>query len=203
MTRVIFFDLETRKHAKDLNPSDEDAGWDALRRGEGGISALVLYDTKDGWLYTYDDHSIEAAARHLEAADVVVGYCSAKFDVPVIEGILGRNLHLRSHYDIYVEIARANAQRGVVGMKGDFTLDAVCRRNLGRGKVEHGSNAKDLASRGHWGRLFYYCGDDVHLTRDLFALICKQGGCANINRGFLPLLVPDWISRAMGKEQTP
>lgn len=201
-TRIIFFDLETRKHASDLNPEDNDAGWDALRRGEGGISALVLFDTKDQWLYTYDDHSIQAAARHLESADVIVGFRSEKFDVPVVEGVLGRSLRLKYHYDIYTEIARANANRGIVGLKGDFTLDSVAKRNVGRGKVEHGSNAKELAARGNWGRLFYYCGDDVHLTRDLFAYICRRGGCVNNNRSFLPLVIPDWISRVMTKETT-
>ncbi len=203
MARIVFFDLETRKHASDLDPENNEAGWDALRRGEGGISALVIYDTRDHWLYPYDDHSIQAAAKHLESADVVVGFRSEKFDVPVVEGILGRNLRLRYHYDIYTEIARANAHKGIVGLKGDFTLDAVCKRNLGRGKVEHGSNAKELAARGHWGRLFYYCGDDVHLTRDLFARMCDKGGCMNNNRSFLPLVIPDWISRSMMKENTP
>lgn len=198
--RIVFFDLETRLHASDLNPEDEEAGWDALRRGEGGISALCIYDTKDRWLYTYDDHSIQAAARHLESADVVVGFRSEKFDVPVVEGLLGRSLRLRYHLDIYTEIAQANAHKGIVGLKGDFTLDAVCRRNLGRGKVEHGSNAKELARRGHFGRLFYYCGDDVHLTYDLFAYICHRGGCVNNNRSFLPLDIPSWITRLMPKE---
>lgn len=202
MTRIVFFDLETRKHAIDLRPDDEQAGWDALRRGEGGVSALVIYDTQTEWLYMYDDHSIEAAARHLEAADVVVGYCSDKFDRPVVEGILGRTLRLRYHYDIYTEIARANAHKGIVGVKGDLTLDTVCRRNLGRGKIEHGSNAKDLALKGEWGRLYNYCGDDVHLTRDLFRHICLRGGCTNINRSFLSLEIPEWISRAMEKQES-
>jgi DEAD/DEAH box helicase domain-containing protein len=201
--RIVYFDLETRLHAADLNHEDEEAGWDALRRGEGGISALMIYDATEQWLYPYDDHSVMAAAKHLESADLVVGFRSAKFDVPVVEGILGRNLRLRSHYDIYTEIARANAHRGIVGLKGDFTLDAVCKRNIGRGKVEHGSNAKELAARGHWGRLFYYCGDDVHLTRDLFAYMCNRGGCVNNNRGFLSLDIPDWIRRQVSKETSP
>jgi DEAD/DEAH box helicase domain-containing protein len=197
VTRIVFFDLETRRYAADLCPDDEDAGWDALRRGEGGISALMIYDTVDNWLYPYNDHDINTIAKHLEAADVVVGYNSARFDIPVVEGMLGRNLHLKYHYDIYSEIARANAHRGIVGMKGDFTLDSVCRRNLGRGKDQNGSCVKALISAGDWSRLFYYCGTDVHLTRDLFTYICNHGGCINNNRSFLPLDVPDWISRVM------
>lgn len=191
--RIVFFDLETRKWASDLDPEDEQHGWELLRRGRGGVSALAVYDTSDNWLYLYDDHTIRQAARHLETADLVVGYCSEKFDIPVVEGLLGRALRLRDRYDIYVEMARTNAFRGIVGTKGDFTLDAVAKRNLGRGKIDHGGNARELARRGQWGKLFNYCADDVHLTHDLFVRLCRDGGLINLNGKFLPLPVPEHI----------
>lgn len=197
--RIIFFDLETRLWASDLRPDDEEMGWDALRTGKGGVSALAIYDTADSFLHLYDDHTIRAAGAHLERADLVVGYCSSKFDVPVVEGLIGKNLKLRYHIDIYLEITRASAERGIVGTKGDFTLGAVCKRNLGRSKIEHGSNARELARTGQWGRLFNYCADDVRLTRDLFAKMCSDGGLINPNGKFLSLPVPDWV-RAWAKE---
>jgi len=191
MTSIVFFDLETRKHAEDLNPEDRDAGWDALRKGKGGISALALYDTRDNWLYLYDDFTVHDAARRLESADLVVGFCSAKFDVPVIEGLVGRALRLRYHYDIYVELSREIAQRGIRTGVGDLKLDTISRRNLGRGKIDHGSHAKELARCGRWGQLFNYCADDVHLTRDLFVKLCRDSGLS-FNKGkFIPLPVPE------------
>jgi hypothetical protein len=200
MPRIVFFDLETRKWASDLDPENLDAGWDALREGKGGASAIGLYDSDLDWCYTYDDHSIMAAARHIEAADLVVGFRSEKFDVPVVEGLLGRRLRLKQHYDIYAEIARANAERGLVGGRGDFTLDAVSKRNLGRGKIDHGHNARSLTLSNKFGQLFNYCLDDVHLTRDLFARICRDGGLINLGGGFLPLPVPDYIAAVFAKE---
>lgn len=200
MARIIFFDVETRKWAKDLH-EDETIGWDRLRRGEGGASAICLYDTRDKWAYTYDDHTAKQAAQHLEAADLVVGFTSRDFDIPVIEGIIGRKLRLRASYDIYTEIAKANANVGIVGRKGDFTLDAICKRNLGRGKIDHGSNAKNLMTRGEWGKLFNYCLDDVHLTRDLFARICRDGGLKNLNGGYITLPpIPEWYAASMAQE---
>ncbi len=195
--RVAFFDLETRKHARELRPDDEQAGWDALRRGEGGVSALVIYDTSDGWPYMYDDHMAHEAATHLEAADVVVGFYSDAFDIPVLEGLVGRGLRLREHIDIYRLIARANAERGIVGQKGDFKLDAIAKRTLGRGKIEHGADAPVLARAGKWARLFRYCADDVRLTRDLFQYICDHDGVNNPGGRFLPLDIPAWIKRGM------
>ncbi len=193
--RILYFDLETRKHAEDLEPQDTDLGWDRLRRGEGGVSSLAIWDAEDRWLYLYDDLTIQAAARHLESADAVVGYSSAAFDVPVVEGLLGRRLALRYHLDIYASIAEAGAHRGLVGTKGDCTLDRVCKRNLGRGKINHGSHAKELALRGRWAQLFNYCADDVRLTRDLFLYVCEHGG-VNVMTTFVTLDIPDWLCKA-------
>jgi DEAD/DEAH box helicase domain-containing protein len=177
-----------------------DAGWDALRRGEGGVSSLVLWDSEDGWLYFYDDWTIQAAARHLESADVLVGYSSEKFDVPCVEGLVGRRLALRHHLDMYTELAKVMAREGFVGTKGDMTLDRVCRRSLGRGKIEHGSHAKQLAEAGRWAQLWGYCADDVHLTRDLFHYACEHGGIVG-PRGFRMLELPSWVTKA-GLEAT-
>lgn len=195
MPRIAFFDIETRKGPKTLSPKDEQAGWEMLRRGEGGISSLCLYDTQFRWLYMYDDtrKSLATAARHLEAVDCVVGYCSEMFDVPCAEGILGRALRLRLHYDIYVEIARGCASRGITTTAGDLKLETICRKNLGRGKIEHGSHAEQLLADGRVAEVFNYCGDDVHLTHDLFRFICLHGGVHLNGHGWLPLTVPDWI----------
>jgi hypothetical protein len=191
--RIVYFDLETRKHAADLRPDDLDAGWEALRRGEGGVSALALFDSDDQWLHFYDDFTIQAAARHLESADVVVGYSSERFDVPVVEGLVGRKLALRHHVDIYAELARALAHQGFVGTKGDCTLDRIAKRTLGRGKIDKGSHAKELALKGRWSELFNYCASDVQLTRDLMYYILEHGGVIG-PRGFISLEVPKWLS---------
>jgi DEAD/DEAH box helicase domain-containing protein len=195
MPRIAFFDLETRRHAIDLRPDDEQAGWDALRAGEGGASAICIHDTKTKWMHIYDDNrsSLLTAAKHLEAVDVVVGYCSARFDVPVIEGLLGRNLSLRCHIDLYAEISRTCAERGIKTSVGDLKLDTLCRKNIGRGKIEHGSHAKALAAEGRWGELFNYCCSDVQLTHDLFRYICEHGGVHLNGHGWVPITLPGWV----------
>lgn len=195
--RIVFFDIETRKWAKELRPDDEEAGWDDLRNGKGGISALALYDTRDHYLYLYDDTTGGGAARHLEEADLVVGWCSDKFDVPCLEGIVHRRLRLKQHIDIYTLLVQANAKKGIVGQRGDLKLDRISRQNLGRGKIEHGANAPTLARKGHWAKLFNYCADDVHLTRDLFAYVCKNGGLVNLGGKFTSLDVPDHFKSVM------
>lgn len=191
LPRIVFFDVESRKWASDLRPDDVEAGWDELRAGRGGASAIAVYDTTEEFLYLYDDFTIEACARHLEGATLVVGFCSQKFDVPCVEGLAHRRLAIPNHYDIFEQLLLANTNRGRSGQKGDLTLDRLSRQNLGRGKINHGANARELARKGRWGELFNYCADDVHLTRDLFALICRDGGLINLNGDFTRLSLPN------------
>lgn len=199
--RIIYFDIETRLWASDLDKEDEQHGWELLRQGKGGASAIALFDTKTDWCHTYDDMSARACGLHLEQADMLVSFRGEAFDVPVMEGLLGRKLAIRQHFDIYTEMARANAERGVVGGKGDFTLGAVAKRNLGRGKIDSGENAKHLTATGQFGKLFNYCLSDVELTRALFRRICRDGGIINLGGGFLPLTVPEHIARAVSARE--
>lgn len=187
--RIIVFDLETRRWASDMRPDDIDAGWNDLREGKGGASAICLWDSRDEWLYVYDDHEAETVARHLEAADLIIGYCSEKFDLPCLEGLVGRRIRVKRHLDIYRLIVQEYASRGITGQKGDFTLDALCKRNLGRGKIDHGSNARELARTGQWGKLFRYCGSDVQLTRDLYNKLIADGGLIGLRGQFISLPV--------------
>jgi len=196
--RVLTLDLETRKLARDLNPEDEDMGWDALRRGEGGISAIVIYDTDTQFCHMYDDHTIQAAARHLEMGQVLVTHTGVRFDIPTIEGVLGRNLRLPYHFDIYAEVSNALLARGLTAGLGDMKLDRMARQNLGRGKTCNGALVTDLIRKGQWGRLFSYCAEDVRLTRDLFAKMCADGGLISLNGQFLSLDIPEWIHGAVG-----
>jgi hypothetical protein len=194
--RIVIFDLETRLHAHQLDKNKE-IGWARLVAGDGGISALCVYDLTEEWLFIYDEHSIREVAAHLEKADVVVGFRSSHFDVPVVEGILGRRLRLHEHIDLYSLIARTNATHGRVGTKGDCTLDAVCRRSFGRGKSGSGAHAPDLYSERRFGELFNYCGLDVRLTRDLLLHIAEHGGIQNFTGSFLHLDLPAQVKRGL------
>ncbi len=198
--RIVIFDLETRKGTEDLSEDNEYA-WTLLRAGEGGISALCVYDFSDDWLHVYDDNplSIRAAVSHLEAADVVIGYRSQGFDLPCLEGVFGRRLRLKEHIDLYRLIARTNAHKGIVGRRGDFTLHAVCKRSFGRGKNGAGAHAPQLVKEGRFGELFQYCAHDVRLTRDLLLYIVEHEGIPNVTGSFLHLSIPDRVRRALDR----
>jgi len=197
MPRILIFDLETRKDAKELCPSDEEQGWDLLREGKGGVSSLIIWDNIDDRIHLFDDHSLLTAARYLESADLIVSYYGTKFDIPVIEGLIGRKLALKSHYDIYVEIAAASTKRGIIPRKGDLKLDSVGHRCLGRGKNGNGGDVINLVKSGKYADIFEYCLQDVYLTRDVFEFICTHNGVQHMNNSFLGLDIPEWIRKGM------
>jgi DEAD/DEAH box helicase domain-containing protein len=186
--KICVFDLETRKLASDLALGE--AGWSRLRRGEGGVSALAIYDSDANWCYLYDDHTLNEAALHLESADIVVGFNSIEFDLPIVEGIIGRKIFLKKHIDLKNATHEALQKCGHPLRKGENKLGAICDRTLGEHKLEDGALAPELADTGQWGRLFNYCAHDVKLTRDLYAHIKKEGGIISASNTFIPVPLP-------------
>lgn len=193
--RICFFDLETRKLAHEVCPADEKRGWDMIKKGQGGIYGLMVWDAAEQWLYPYDDDDILELAAHLEAADVVVGWNSEGFDRPVIEGLLGRKLVLKESLDLMLSVKAALANIGVFSWKrGQYTLGATCERSFGRTKTGSGALAPHLPP----GKMFRYCGNDVRLTRDLFDHIQREGGIISIDSAFVPVKLPDYLVSANG-----
>lgn len=146
---IVFLDIETRALAQDVG------GWLALKNGDGGMSCAITIADPGHIVRVWDDHTTEALAAYLESADTVVTWNGFRFDLRVIEGLLGRALLLREHIDLKLE-RRA---------KG---LDDEAQKILGRGKTGHGEDAPSLATEGRWAELIQYCIDDVELTRDIY-----------------------------------
>ena len=187
--RICIFDIETRKDPSELGPGD--IGWDLLKQGKGGMSAICIYDTVTNWPHVYDDFTIETIATHLEAADIIVGYSSEQFDLPVIEGIAKRKLNIKHHYDIYEAIKKATARLGHIPRKGEYKLGVVCERTIGEKKIDSGEHAPQLSREGRFGQLFRYCMHDVWLTKKLLEHILNEGGIVGAHGTFLPLEIPE------------
>lgn len=193
--RVVVFDIETRKLAQDLGcdikpcmHENNQCGWDALKRGEGGLSVICVWDSLTQRVHFYDMHSILNCVAHLEAADIVVGFNSEDFDIKPLEHLIGRKLVLKKHIDILQLIWNALRERGK-RLKGN-TLNDVCMRNIGQGKTGESMHAPQLADDGRWAELFDYCVSDVYLTLNLYRYIQEHGGVIGLDGTFLPVIVP-------------
>jgi hypothetical protein len=182
-THVVVFDLETRRLAQEVG------GWDALRRGEGGISSLVIWDNTTARHHLYDAHTLVDAANHLECADVVLSFNGIEFDIRVLEGAVKRRVPIGQHLDLLQLIWRSPPGR----RKGN-TLDEVASRTLNESKIQKSVMAPQLADEGRWGELFDYCLHDVELTRRLFKFAQTTGGVVGFDGQLLDLNLPPWFA---------
>lgn len=183
--RILYVDIETRCLHEDVG------GWDNLRKGAGGISAIVIHDSSDSIDYFYDDFTIEEAAEHLEMGDVVVSFNGKSFDIPCIEGVLGRKLVLKYHFDLQQAVRKAlkyptDQHRGI-------RLGDLVQRTLGLDKNGEGKAAPTLARQGRFAELFSYCRNDVSIMRHLCTYARTEGHVIAQNGDPLTLDLPEWF----------
>lgn len=182
---TVTFDLETKYLSRDLP-----LGWDSPP-AEFGITTLVQWPSAAGRPFIFDETTLHDAGNMLEDADCILSFNGVKFDLPIIEGILGTNLHVNHHYDILQEIWEATASHG--SHKGGYRLTECCERSLGMEKSGESLLAPQLAEEGRWAELIDYCINDVLLTRKLGQFIQKNGGVVSPAGDILPLSVPEWF----------
>jgi DEAD/DEAH box helicase domain-containing protein len=182
---IVVWDLETRKLAKDLPE-----GWADLKAGKGGISVLCIYDNFSGRVHFYDEATLELAAQHLESAHAVCSFNGEDFDLPVLQGVLGRRVLIPTSLDL-LQLVWAS----IVGRRKGNKLDEIANRTLGVNKIGNGILAPRLADTGRWAELFEYCSHDVYLTRDLFIFAQQHGGVVGIDGEIIQLQLPDWFNK--------
>lgn len=163
MHRIVTWDIEIR------HPVHEVGGWQAVREGAAGVSVLAIKDTHTGRYHFYDDTCLDDALDHLNSADLVVGFNSIGFDAEIVKALTGSEI-TAPHYDILAEVWKSFGKRP----KG-YSLDEIAQRTINLGKNSDGAFATTLVARGHWGKLFDYCTNDVHVTSRLFNHIVDNG----------------------------
>lgn len=182
MARVIVYDLEI---AKPLPQRDGKADWDAAKRGECGVSCVVLYDSETNRYHLYDSHNLVDCITHLNSADWLVGWNSKEFDTNVMQGVTGQQITAKQ-YDILQAIWQALGNQYFKG----YRLGDVANRTLGLNKTGNGESAPSLAAQGRWAELFDYCLNDVWLTKELFNHAIEYGWIIDANGEKLALSPP-------------
>lgn len=155
----------------DLEVSTPVTDWDIARSGGNGVSVMCISDYDTGIYTFYGGDTLEDGAVHLEDASCIVTFNGRGFDVPCLEGVLGRSLRLQGHYDILAEIWDAMGDQSFKGTG----LGPTCERTLGIGKIQSGARAPELFQKGKFPELYSYCWHDVYLTTLLFSHIVEHG----------------------------
>ena len=156
--RHIVFDIETAN------------AFPALARGdvrELELALVGVYDSETDSYSSYVKEELPKLWPLLERTDLLIGFNSNTFDIPLLNryypGDLGR---IRS-LDLLAEVHKVLGRR--------LRLDSLARATLGRGKTGDGLKAVEWWQKGQVDKVRAYCIEDVRLTKELFDHALKHG----------------------------
>jgi DEAD/DEAH box helicase domain-containing protein len=149
--RKIIFDIETKNTFRDVGSSDPRAL---------DISLLVAYDSHTDTYYSYLEDELSGLWKLLESADMIIGYNSDHFDIPLLDKYYPGNLYQIKSLDILKEVEKS------IGKK--VRLDAVAEATLGKKKSGNGLEAIDWWKSGEIEKIRKYCEDDVRITKAVY-----------------------------------
>lgn len=163
--RKIVFDIETRNVFGEVGSADP-AALD--------ISVVGVYDSETDTYKTYLQEELTQLWPILERADMLIGFYSDNFDIPLLDKYYPGDLTKIKSLDILKEIRKQYGR----GMK----LDQLAQGTLGLGKSGDGLDAIKWWRAGEIEKLREYCLDDVKITKEIYdyamqnqKLIFKEG----------------------------
>ncbi len=149
--RKIVFDIETKNFFSDVgsnNPKDLD------------ISIVSIYDSESDSYKSFLQEDFPLLWQIIEKADLLIGYNSDHFDIPLLNKYYHGDLSKIKSVDLMKEI------REVLGKR--LKLQDVTTATLGEGKIASGIDAVVWWRQGKIDEIKKYCEADVKVTKELY-----------------------------------
>lgn len=163
--RKVVFDIETRNIFQDVGSNDP---------RDLDISLVGVYDSETDSYSSYLLEELPKLWPIIEKTDLLIGFNSEHFDIPVLDKYYPGDLTKIKSLDLLKEI------RAVAGRR--MKLDQLAEGTLGVNKSGHGLDAIVWWKQGEIEKIRKYCLDDVRITKDLYdyamtnkKLIYKEG----------------------------
>ena len=157
--RVVSFDLETMRSA------DEVGGWSNIHKM--GMACGVCYDSVDGQYHVYEEKDVADLIRHLQRADLVVGFNHVRFDYTVLRGYSSFDFNKLPNFDILLDVTERLGHR--------LKLDSLVTATLEAKKSADGLQSLKWVKEGRLDLVIDYCKKDVEVTKDLFEYGLREG----------------------------
>jgi DEAD/DEAH box helicase domain-containing protein len=154
--RKIFFDIET----------------DGIITNIGGkevfpnMYVVCIYDSETDKYSSYTQEQLKDLWPILEKADLLIGYNSDSFDIPILNRYYSGDLTKLGSLDLLDEIKKSFGRR--------VKLDYVAEATLGRKKTGHGLQAMEWWKQGKYNDVIEYCIEDVRITKDIYDYAVKN-----------------------------
>ncbi|MCA9363947.1 ribonuclease H-like domain-containing protein [Candidatus Kaiserbacteria bacterium] len=153
--RYIVFDLETQNTVFSNNPLDLD------------ISVASAYDSGTDTYTTVTVDELATLWPIFEHADVLVGYNSDHFDIPLLNKYYPGDLTQIKSIDLLADIRASLGKR--------LRLDSVAQATVGAKKSANGLQAVRWWHEGKIDEVKKYCEQDVKVTKKVFEFAREHG----------------------------
>ena len=155
--RTVVFDIET----------SNEWTWGVPDLGKLDIAVVAIHDSLTDTYQSFEQEELGTLWQILEKTDVLVGYNSDHFDIPILNRYYAGDLtHIKS-IDLLKEVKNTIGRR--------LKLDNLAQATLGRGKIGDGLQAVEWWKQGLREKVKEYCIEDVRITKDIFEYAKKNG----------------------------
>lgn len=156
--RAITFDIESIS--------------DSLVRGhvdvnEQELTVVGIHDSDTNEYSSYLKSELHKLWPILERADMLIGFNSNTFDIPLLNRYYPGDLTRIRSLDLLAEVYKVLGRR--------IRLQSLAEATLGRGKSGDGLKAGVWWKEGKFDKVREYCIEDVRLTRELYDYALAHG----------------------------
>ena len=149
--RTVVFDIETANWMSDIGSSDP---------ADLQIALVAIHDSGTDTYSSYLEHELPELWKIIERTDVLVGYNSDHFDIPLLNKYYPGDLSKIKSLDLLVEVKKALGRR--------LKLDSLAEATLGRNKIADGLQAVRWWKEGLIDKVREYCIEDVRITKEIY-----------------------------------
>ncbi len=130
------------------------------------LTIVGVHDSETDSYSSYLKEELTKLWPLMESADILIGYNSDHFDIPILNKYYAGDLSKIKSVDLLKEI------KNVLGRR--LRLDSVAEATLGKGKIGHGLDATKWWKEGKIDKIREYCLDDVRITKELYDYARKK-----------------------------
>lgn len=134
---------------------------------EQELTVVAIHDSETGAYAAYTREELPALWPIIERADLLIGFNSDTFDIPLLNRYYPGDLSAIRSLDLLSEVAAALGRR--------IRLQSLAEATLGAGKSGDGLKAQEWWRAGKIDEVKKYCIEDVRLTRALYDYALTHG----------------------------
>lgn len=153
----VVFDIETTNIFQDVGSNDPSLL---------DLAVVGIHDSETNEYSCYEQSELQKLWPILEKTDILIGFNSEHFDIPLLNKYYSGDLTKIKSVDLLKEI-RASCGRRI-------GLGHIAESTLGVGKSGHGLDAIEWWKQGDKERVKKYCLQDVKVTKELYEYALKN-----------------------------